>query len=238
MFQTVILNMNKHCTWATYFWWTESCQHQLKHLNILWVTVLQSLQIGQIFCRWRRLFDPASLGSHIKVLIQVADSCSSQRRWLPFLWASHHPGEKGNRRELTGLHLVEIDATQSLETHAAWYPPVISRKPVLEAQLQEWKVFRDFCLSALTHVHLEKKIYQNRHQSLKTAKKQTPLQLDLKSNPGGFKKLPVMILPSELLFLLQGSQPHLPLFASPSGSQWRDANACRDARRQILEDGS
>lgn len=123
MFQTVILNMDKHCTWATYFWWTESCQHQLKHLNILWLTVLQSLQIGQIFCRWRRLFDPASLGSHIKVLIQVADSCSSQRRWLPFLWASHHPGEKGNRRELTGLHLVEIDATQSLETHAAWYPP-------------------------------------------------------------------------------------------------------------------
>lgn len=123
MFQTVILNMDKHCTWATYFWWTESCQHQLKHLNILWVTVLQSLQIGQIFCRWRRLFDPASLGSHIKVLIQVADSCSSQRRWLPFLWASQHPGEKGNRRELTGLHLVEIDATQPLETHAAWYPP-------------------------------------------------------------------------------------------------------------------
>ena len=93
---------------------------------------------------------------HIKVLIQVADSCSSQRRWLPFLWASHHPGEKGNRRELTGLHLVEIDAISAPWNTCSLVYTVISRKPVLEAQLQEWKAFRDFCLSALTHVHLEK----------------------------------------------------------------------------------
>ena len=44
----------------------------------------------------------------------------------------------------------------------------------------------------------------------KLQKKQTPLQLDLKSNPGGFKKLPVIILPSELRFLAPGKSTSSP----------------------------
>lgn len=96
MFQTVILNMDKHCAWATYFWCTKSCQHQLTHF---WISY--ELQLVQKVCRWILLLEAfwsSQSGRNIKVLIQVADSCSSQRRWLPFLSASHHPGENGKRR--------------------------------------------------------------------------------------------------------------------------------------------